>query len=170
MDEAVRRLRLKVSNVSYMSTETAVQNTAGPTLFTDQVYSFLGARGFDWKKLLGSVDITRVGTFDEGQIVILPITGFSPGVGHMGAGSNGDPMAKVEHRFLGTWRGESKDEDKPSLLRKEALADRQLRTLFVPGADVDLAQIPRTIPRSSWPEFKKLGSVPVKDKFDMPSS
>lgn len=36
-----------------------------------------------------------------GDVLILPITSFSPGVGHMGSKNVGDPLAFVRHRFLG---------------------------------------------------------------------
>ena len=36
-----------------------------------------------------------------GDVVVLPITAFSPGVGQMGAGEDDDPMAMVKHNFEG---------------------------------------------------------------------
>lgn len=38
-----------------------------------------------------------------GDLLVLPITAFSPGVGHMGAGDASDPEARVQHGFRGSW-------------------------------------------------------------------
>ncbi len=39
-----------------------------------------------------------------GDVMILPITSFSPGVGHMGSKSIDDEMAYVKHFFKGSWK------------------------------------------------------------------
>ncbi|KXZ54027.1 hypothetical protein GPECTOR_5g137 [Gonium pectorale] len=39
-----------------------------------------------------------------GDVLVLPITAFSPGVGHMGAGPVNHPEARVQHLFGGSWR------------------------------------------------------------------
>ena len=36
-----------------------------------------------------------------GDVVVLPITSFSPGIGHSGAKDDDDPMAFVKHEFEG---------------------------------------------------------------------
>lgn len=46
--------------------------------------------------------VYNVPSFDD--TLVLPITGFSPGVGHMGAGEIDDPEAKVHHKFSGSWK------------------------------------------------------------------
>ncbi|SCW04392.1 LAFE_0H12508g1_1 [Lachancea fermentati] len=38
------------------------------------------------------------------DIMVLPITSFSPDVGHMGAGTSSDELALVHHNFGGTWK------------------------------------------------------------------
>ena len=38
------------------------------------------------------------------DVMVLPITSFSPGVGHMEAQSSDDKMAFVEHKFKGSWK------------------------------------------------------------------
>ncbi|CCF58962.1 hypothetical protein KAFR_0F03660 [Kazachstania africana CBS 2517] len=47
------------------------------------------------------------------DIMVLPITSFSPDVGHMGAKSQGDEMAFVKHMFSGSWK-EDADGNKPN--------------------------------------------------------
>ncbi|GAA5910921.1 hypothetical protein JCM6882_001932 [Rhodosporidiobolus microsporus] len=39
-----------------------------------------------------------------GDVKVLSITGFSPGVGHMGAKGRSDPAAMAAHNFAGSWR------------------------------------------------------------------
>lgn len=147
-----------------MSSETAVQNTAGPTMFTDQVYKYLKSRGLSWRKLLGSQAINYAGTVEEGgKIAVLPITGFSPGVGHMGSKSIADFMAKIEHRFMGTWRHGAKEPD-TSPPRFAALASSFLKTLAVPGIEGDLGK-DRVERPSRWPRFAKLSVAAMQDEF-----
>lgn len=43
-------------------------------------------------------------SFDEGDILVLPITCFSPGVGQMGSKPPTDKMALVLHNFSGSWK------------------------------------------------------------------
>ncbi|SCV04136.1 LAMI_0H13696g1_1 [Lachancea mirantina] len=40
------------------------------------------------------------------DVMVLPITSFSPDVGHMGSGSSTDEIALVKHMFEGSWKGE----------------------------------------------------------------
>lgn len=60
---------------------------------------YLEARyGFAWRELARLEAPLRVG-----DVVMLPMTGFSPGV--RGAGAVYDPMAMVQHKFYGSWKG-----------------------------------------------------------------
>lgn len=54
----------------------------GPGMWTDAVITYLRNRwGCEWTELKGMTKPMRVG-----DVVVLPITGFSPGVGNFGAG------------------------------------------------------------------------------------
>lgn len=57
--------------------------------------------GINWKTFTG---MSRPAIVDD--IMVLPITGFSPGVGQMGSKPDTDPMAFVKHLFQGTWKPE----------------------------------------------------------------
>jgi hypothetical protein len=60
-----------------------VINWTGPSVWTDAVLTYLKARyGVTWTDLRGLRRPVRVG-----DTVILPVTGFSPGVGNFGAGT-----------------------------------------------------------------------------------
>ncbi|KAH7013628.1 nucleotide-diphospho-sugar transferase [Ilyonectria destructans] len=84
----------------------------GPAVWTDTVMDYLNdGRYFDvsaskekidYRQFTGMVTSKRVG-----DVVVLPITSFSPGVGQMGAKEPDDPMAFVKHDFEGTWKPES---------------------------------------------------------------
>lgn len=55
----------------------------------------------NWETFTG---MSRPGMVDD--VMVLPITGFSPGVGQMGARKETDPLAFVRHTFSGTWKPE----------------------------------------------------------------
>ena len=80
----------------------------GPALWTDLVFRFFNNPEFfdmstsqgniTWRHFTGMKAARKVG-----DVVVLPITSFSPGVGQMGAGEDDDPMAFVKHTFQSTW-------------------------------------------------------------------
>lgn len=74
----------------------SVVELTGPGPFTDSVLRYLGVLtegAIRWKDLRSLPEEgMRVG-----DVLILPITGFSPGVGHMGAGEVSDAGAYVQH-------------------------------------------------------------------------
>ncbi|SCV00060.1 LANO_0F05006g1_1 [Lachancea nothofagi CBS 11611] len=47
------------------------------------------------------------------DVMILPITSFSPGVNNMNAKSDDDEMAFVKHQFTGSWKGKEPKKKKP---------------------------------------------------------
>lgn len=78
----------------------------GPALWTDVIFGYLNdASYFDtamgngnitWRQFTGMTTAKRVG-----DVVVLPITSFSPGVQQMGAEDYDHPMAFVKHEFEG---------------------------------------------------------------------
>ncbi|KAK7513415.1 initiation-specific alpha-1,6-mannosyltransferase [Phyllosticta citriasiana] len=84
----------------------------GPAIWTDTVFNFFNdGRYFDmhasngnitWRNFTGMTAAKKVG-----DVIVLPITSFSPGVRQMGAGEPDDPMAFVQHNFEGTWKPET---------------------------------------------------------------
>ncbi|EHL00173.1 putative Initiation-specific alpha-1,6-mannosyltransferase [Glarea lozoyensis 74030] len=78
----------------------------GPAVWTDVIFDFLNdERYFDmttskgnitWKDFTGMTQAKKVG-----DVVVLPITSFSPGVQQMGAEDYDHPMAFVKHEFEG---------------------------------------------------------------------
>ncbi|KAI6784255.1 Initiation-specific alpha-1 [Emericellopsis cladophorae] len=84
----------------------------GPAIWTDTIFDYFNderyfdmrdsTKKIDWKDFTGMETSKRVG-----DVVVLPITSFSPGVGQMGAKEPDDPMAFVLHNFEGTWKPES---------------------------------------------------------------
>ncbi|KAJ3278971.1 hypothetical protein HK104_001886 [Borealophlyctis nickersoniae] len=80
----------------------------GPAPWTDAIYSHWKEYGVDPEELRAFGNKGRV----VGDSLILPITGFSPGLGQvlitifgdMGAGKIEDPEARVRHLWKGTWR------------------------------------------------------------------
>ncbi|CAA9957109.1 hypothetical protein CFE70_000689 [Pyrenophora teres f. teres 0-1] len=84
----------------------------GPAVWTDSVFSYFNNPEFfdmstskgniTWEHFTGMKAPKKVG-----DVIVLPITSFSPGVKTMGAGEDDDPMAFVKHKFEGTWKPES---------------------------------------------------------------
>ncbi|KAB5562854.1 nucleotide-diphospho-sugar transferase [Coniochaeta sp. 2T2.1] len=84
----------------------------GPALWTDTIFEYFNDKRYfdmqhsagliDWKNFTGMEMPKRVG-----DVIVLPITSFSPGVQQMGAKDYDDPMAFVKHDFEGTWKPES---------------------------------------------------------------
>ncbi|KAH8660750.1 glycosyltransferase family 32 protein [Tricladium varicosporioides] len=84
----------------------------GPALWTDTIFDFLndekyfdmstGKGNITWRDFTGMKEAKKVG-----DVVVLPITSFSPGVQQMGAEDYDHPMAFVKHEFEGTWKPEN---------------------------------------------------------------
>ncbi|KAJ9155164.1 Initiation-specific alpha-1,6-mannosyltransferase [Pleurostoma richardsiae] len=84
----------------------------GPAVWTDMIFEYFnderyfdmtGSPGpIDWRNFTGMEVAKRVG-----DVIVLPITSFSPGVQQMGAKDYDDPMAFVKHDFEGTWKPEN---------------------------------------------------------------
>ncbi|PTU25670.1 hypothetical protein P175DRAFT_087860 [Aspergillus ochraceoroseus IBT 24754] len=78
----------------------------GPVAFTDSVRMWLeSTSGLRWNALSG----LRDGGLSKlvGEVLVLPITGFSPGrgqYGNMGSKSVTDPSARLVHHAQGSWR------------------------------------------------------------------
>ncbi|TLD32184.1 glycosyltransferase family 32 protein [Venturia nashicola] len=89
-----------------------IVDETGPALWTDLIFKFFNdPEYFDMSTSKGNITwehFTGMKTAKKvGDVVVLPITSFSPGVRTMGAGEDDDPMAFVKHRFEGTWKPEA---------------------------------------------------------------
>ncbi|KAH8594056.1 nucleotide-diphospho-sugar transferase [Bisporella sp. PMI_857] len=90
----------------------------GPAVWTDVIFDYMNDdRYFDMSTGTGNItwrDFTGMKVPKKvGDVVILPITSFSPGVGQMGAEDYDHPMAFVKHEFEGTWKPESERHIEP---------------------------------------------------------
>lgn len=90
-----------------------IMNWTGPGIFTDMVFEYMNGPFSDsvspdgepiqpisWQVFTGM----RVPILID-DVLILPITSFSPNVGQMGAGDISDKWAYVHHLFSGSWKG-----------------------------------------------------------------
>lgn len=78
----------------------------GPAAWTDSAFDYFNDPDyFDMDNSLGDITPMNFTGMKEpiqaGDVVVLPITAFSPGIGHSGAGEPDDPMACVQHNFEG---------------------------------------------------------------------
>ncbi|KAK5123825.1 hypothetical protein LTR85_002461 [Meristemomyces frigidus] len=109
VEETLRRKAVGELDKKHMK---SVVEFTGPAVWTDAIFKFFNnAEYFDmstskgnitWQQFTGIKQAKKVG-----DVVVLPITSFSPGVGQMGAGEEDDPMAFVKHAFEGTWKPEN---------------------------------------------------------------
>ena len=98
--------RVTAGELDNKNRKSAVEFT-GPVIWTDIIFRYFNnAEYFDmstsegnitWQQFTGIKEARKVG-----DVVILPITSFSPGVGSMGAGREYDAMAFVKHTFEAT--------------------------------------------------------------------
>lgn len=92
-----------------------IMNWTGPGIWTDVVFEYMNnvsqmpanfkSRKYD--------DIINVSVFTGmvlpipiKDVLVLPITSFSPDVGQMGAQDSSHPLAYAKHMFLGSWKPE----------------------------------------------------------------
>lgn len=78
----------------------------GPAVWTDSIFAFFNNPNYfdmstskgniTWENFTGMKAPKKVG-----DVIVLPITSFSPGIKTMGAGEESDPMAFVKHNFEG---------------------------------------------------------------------
>ena len=85
--------------------EKSIVELTGPAVWTDAIFSYLNnpryfnmndGKNITWENFTGIDTAKKVG-----DVVVLPITSFSPGVQQMGAKEPDDPMAFVKHEFEG---------------------------------------------------------------------
>lgn len=80
-------------------------NWTGPGIWTDIVFEYFNksaatadAPPVSWHNFTGLTDAYQVS-----DVMVLPITSFSPGVSHMGSRPETHPLAFVKHQFAGSW-------------------------------------------------------------------
>lgn len=84
--------------------EKSIMEFTGPAVWTDTIFNYLNSptyykmdgKNITWETFTGIETAKKVG-----DVIVLPITSFSPGVQQMGAKEPDDPMAFVKHDFEG---------------------------------------------------------------------
>ena len=101
-----KTLRLKkTGTLSGKNLSKHVVEFTGPAIWTDAIFSYLNnpeffkmeGKNITWEMFTGMETAKKVG-----DVVVLPITSFSPGVQQMNAKEPDDPMAFVKHEFEGS--------------------------------------------------------------------
>ncbi|KXX76067.1 Initiation-specific alpha-1,6-mannosyltransferase [Madurella mycetomatis] len=105
-------LKLKRAGSLNNINDRKVIEFTGPALWTDIIFEYFNdERYFDMTHSTGPIDYRNFTGMETskrvGDVIVLPITSFSPGVQQMGAKDYDDPMAFVKHDFEGTWKPES---------------------------------------------------------------
>lgn len=92
-----------------------IMDWTGPGIWTDMVFAYMNnvmqpEENFRRQKYDELVTWKMFTGLDKPKIVedvlVLPITSFSPDVGQMGAQSSSHPLAYAKHLFLGSWKGD----------------------------------------------------------------
>ncbi|KAH7037106.1 nucleotide-diphospho-sugar transferase [Microdochium trichocladiopsis] len=124
-------LKRKKEGGPFISKDKSVVEFTGPAIWTDVIFDYFNdPKFFDKSSSKGDITykhFTGMTTSKKvGDVVVLPITSFSPGVQQMGAKEYDDPMAFVKHDFEGTWKpeserhiGEKKEEDEKDAGKKD---------------------------------------------------
>lgn len=98
-------LRMKKKGVLRVNKlDKSIVEFTGPAVWTDAIFNYLNdpvyykmdGKNVTWETFTGMETAKKVG-----DVVVLPITSFSPGVQQMGAKDTDDPMAFVKHDFEG---------------------------------------------------------------------
>lgn len=109
-EEALRMKKKGILKTGKMD-KTIVEFT-GPAAWTDAVFRYFNNPDYFNIEPGSDLNVTYEDfTYQEGykkvgDVVVLPITSFSPGVQQMGAQDIDDPMAFVKHDFGGTWKSD----------------------------------------------------------------
>ncbi|KAI4215294.1 MAG: hypothetical protein LQ351_002193 [Letrouitia transgressa] len=88
--------------------DKSIVEFTGPAVWTDAIFNYLNdptyfkmeGKNITWEAFTGMEIAKKVG-----DVVVLPITSFSPGVQQMGSKEPDDPMAFVKHDFEGKLLG-----------------------------------------------------------------
>ncbi|GAA5871113.1 hypothetical protein JCM16303_001693 [Sporobolomyces ruberrimus] len=120
MLDAIRRVvEQALAPVVKDAKPASVMERTGPGLFTDSVLAYLHVKyrknwtsfqnlGFEgWRFHHGKHDKGKMSAEGYGDVKVLQITGFSPGIGHMGAENKEHPAAMASHYFAGSWRNQA---------------------------------------------------------------
>lgn len=97
----------KAKRLSNGKMDKTIVEFTGPAAWTDAVFRYFNdpeyfdiepgsKRSVTYEDFKGQEEHRKVG-----DVVVLPITSFSPGVGQMGSNDIDDPMAFVQHDFGG---------------------------------------------------------------------
>lgn len=107
-EETLRRKAIGQLDKKHMK---SVVEFTGPAIWTDIIFKFFNdPEYFDMSTSKGNITYHHFTGITQakkvGDVVVLPITSFSPGVQQMGAGEEDDPMAFVKHNFEGMAYGD----------------------------------------------------------------
>lgn len=93
---------------SIRSNNYDIMNWTGPGVFTDVIINYItamaekqGIENWNFERLIGLQDSLLIG-----DVLVLPITSFNPGVGFMGSKPVSDPMAFIHHKYEGSWKND----------------------------------------------------------------
>lgn len=104
--EKTLNMRSSNSFLKGQALQKSIMDYTGPGVWTDTIFNYLNDHEyFDFSQRSTNVSYSDFFNLQEhkkiGDVIVLPITSFSPGVGQMGAKDIEHPMAFVKHDFDG---------------------------------------------------------------------
>ena len=104
--EKTIRMRDTKTFLKGQALQKSIMEYTGPGIWTDTIFKYLNDEEyFDFSQRSTNVSYSEFFKLQEhkkiGDVIVLPITSFSPGVGQMGAGDSEHAMAFVKHDFDG---------------------------------------------------------------------
>lgn len=104
-------LTRKAENGIYLPTDSErgkeIMDWTGPGIWTDQIFTYLNDSVSVSEKPITWNNFTNLEEpVQYADVLTLPITAFSPGVGHMGSKPISDSGAFVQHHFGGVWKND----------------------------------------------------------------
>jgi alpha 1,6-mannosyltransferase len=104
VEDTLRMKRKGILTISKM--DKSIVEFTGPAVWTDAVFRYFNNPEYfqsEGPRNVTYADFTHLTVQKKvGDVAVLPITSFSPGVNQMGAEGPGHPLAFVSHQFEGT--------------------------------------------------------------------
>ncbi|ETN40945.1 uncharacterized protein HMPREF1541_05225 [Cyphellophora europaea CBS 101466] len=109
--EKTLKMKAGRSFLTGQALQKSIMDYTGPGIWTDTIFKYLNNEDyFDFSQRTTNVSYSEFFNLKEqkriGDVIVLPITSFSPGVNQMGAGDTDNPLAYVKHEFDGSWKPE----------------------------------------------------------------
>ena len=100
LDRIIQRIEANTGEYLETGKQKGVMDWTGPALFTDVIMEYFDEKlGVKPKHFSGMRKPIQMG-----DVLVMPLTAFSPDAGHMGSKPSIHPSSLVKHKFAGSWK------------------------------------------------------------------